>query len=56
MQTNLTAQSPYWAREKLELWEWQYGEFAEGMLPRDSLAVDCWRLWFFEENVVNLGE
>lgn len=35
------------ALKVLELWEWQYGEYVEGMLQRDSLPVDSWRLWYF---------
>jgi hypothetical protein len=30
----------------IELWEWQYGEFAAGMLPRSDLPVGAWRLWY----------
>lgn len=30
----------------LELWEWQYGEYAAGMLQRKELPVAAWRLWF----------
>ena len=32
----------------IELWEWQYGEHAAGMLKRDELPVGAWRLWFFD--------
>lgn len=32
----------------VELWEWQYGEHAAGMLKRDELPVGAWRLWFFD--------
>ena len=30
----------------VELWEWQYGEYAAGMLQRSGLPVGAWRLWF----------
>lgn len=30
----------------VELWEWQYGEYAAGMLQRSELPVGAWRLWF----------
>lgn len=30
----------------VELWEWQYGEYATGMLQRDELPIGAWRLWF----------
>lgn len=30
----------------IELWEWQYGEYAAGMLKKDELPVGAWRLWF----------
>ncbi len=30
----------------VELWEWQYGEYATGMLRRDELPIGAWRLWF----------
>ena len=32
----------------LELWEWQYGEYAAGMLQRSELPVGAWRLWFHD--------
>ena len=35
------------ALKALELWEWQHAEYVEGMLQRNSLPVDSWRLWFF---------
>lgn len=34
------------ALKVLELWEWQYGEYAAGMLERERLPVGAWRLWF----------
>jgi len=34
------------ALKLLELWEWQYGEYAAGMLQRSELPVGAWRLWF----------
>jgi len=33
----------------MELWEWQYGEYAAGMLQKDELPVGAWRLWFHDE-------
>lgn len=30
----------------IELWEWQYGEYAAGMLQKSELPVGAWRLWF----------
>lgn len=37
------------ALKLLELWEWQYGEYAAGMLQRNDLPVAAWRLWFHGE-------
>jgi hypothetical protein len=34
------------AIKMVELWEWQYGEYAAGMLRKDELPVGAWRLWF----------
>lgn len=34
------------ALKLIELWEWQYGEYAAGMLQRSELPVGAWRLWF----------
>ena len=34
------------AIKAIELWEWQYGEYAAGMLQRHELPVGSWRLWF----------
>jgi len=34
------------ALKAIELWEWQYGEYVAGMLGRDKLPVDSWRIWF----------
>ena len=33
----------------VELWEWQFGEHAAGMLQRDELPVGAWRLWFHDK-------
>jgi len=33
----------------VERWEWQYGEYAAGMLQKDELPVGAWRLWFHDE-------
>lgn len=33
----------------MELWEWQYGEYAAGMLERGELPVGAWCLWFHDE-------
>jgi hypothetical protein len=30
----------------VELWEWQYGEYAAGMLQKSELPVGAWRLWY----------
>ena len=30
----------------VELWEWQYGEYAAGMLQKDEIPIGAWRLWF----------
>ena len=37
------------AIKMIELWEWQYGEYAAGMLHKDELPVGAWRLWFHGE-------
>lgn len=34
------------AIKAIEVWEWQYGEYAAGMLQRRELPVAAWRLWF----------
>ena len=34
------------AIKMVELWEWQFGEYAAGMLRREELPVGAWRLWF----------
>lgn len=34
------------AIKMVELWEWQFGEYAAGMLRKDELPVGAWRLWF----------
>lgn len=33
----------------VELWEWQYGEHAAGMLQKNELPVGAWRLWFHDQ-------
>lgn len=33
----------------VELWEWQYGEYAAGMLRETELPVGAWRLWFHDQ-------
>ena len=33
----------------VELWEWQYGEHAAGMLRKDELPIGAWRLWFYDK-------
>ena len=30
----------------LEIWEWQYGEYTDGMLRLEQLPIGAWRLWF----------
>lgn len=37
----------------LETWEWQYGEFQAGTLPRDRLPVASWRQLYHEKPVPN---
>ena len=37
----------------LETWEWQYGEFRAGTLPRDRLPVGSWRQLYHERLVPN---
>ncbi len=37
------------ALKGIELWEWQYGEYAAGMLGRRNLPVDSWRIWYYGE-------
>jgi len=34
------------ALKGIELWEWQYGEYRAGMLPREQLPLAAWRAWF----------
>ena len=34
------------ALKSIELWEWQYGEVVAGMLAREKLPVDSWRVWY----------
>lgn len=36
----------------LELWEWQWGEYAAGMLQRQELPVLNWRIWYHGHGVV----
>ena len=31
----------------VELWEWQYGEYAAGMLKKSKLPIGAWGLWFY---------
>jgi hypothetical protein len=33
----------------IELWEWQYGEYAAGMLQKSELPIGAWRLWFHDQ-------
>lgn len=33
----------------VELWEWQFGERAAGLLTQDELPVGAWRLWFYDQ-------
>ncbi|MEE4164321.1 MAG: hypothetical protein V2I25_17595 [Woeseiaceae bacterium] len=33
----------------VELWEWQYGEYAAGMLQKKELPIGAWRMWFYDE-------
>ncbi len=33
----------------VELWEWQYGEYAAGMLQKSELPIGAWRLWFHDQ-------
>lgn len=33
----------------VELWEWQHGEYAAGMLQKDELPIGAWRLWFHNQ-------
>jgi len=33
----------------VELWEWQYGEHAAGMLQKNELPIGAWRLWFHDQ-------
>ena len=40
------------AIKMLELWEWQYGEYAAGMLRKDELPIGAWRLWFHNKGPV----
>ena len=34
------------ALKVIELWEWQHCEYEAGMLKRETLPVDSWRLWY----------
>ena len=34
------------ALKGIELWEWQYGEYAAGMLERERLPIGAWKRWF----------
>ena len=31
----------------IELWEWQYGEYVNGMLDKNLLPLGAWRLWYY---------
>lgn len=33
----------------VELWEWQFGEHAAGMLKKEELPIGAWRLWFYDK-------
>ncbi|MGI9262378.1 MAG: hypothetical protein ACR2QR_10110 [Woeseiaceae bacterium] len=35
------------ALKTIELWEWQYGEYLEGMLRYESLPIGAWRMWYW---------
>jgi len=36
----------------IELREWQFGEYAAGMLQRDELPIGAWRLWYHDRGPV----
>lgn len=36
----------------IELWEWQYGEYAEGALRRDELPIGAWQVWYYSEGEI----
>ena len=40
------------AIKMIELWEWQYGEYAAGMLKKSELPIGAWRLWFHDKGPV----
>lgn len=40
------------AIKMLELWEWQFGEYAAGMLRKGELPIGAWRLWFHDKGPV----
>lgn len=42
------------ALKTIELWEWQYGEYLEGMLKFESLPIGAWRLWFWNRGATTL--
>lgn len=33
----------------VELWEWQYGEYAAGLLKKKELPIGAWKLWFHNQ-------
>jgi len=37
------------AMKMVELWEWQYGELAAGMLKQEELPINSWRQWFHDQ-------
>ena len=40
------------AIKMIELWEWQYGEYAADMLKKGELPIGAWRLWFHDKGPV----
>jgi len=40
------------ATKMIELREWQFGEYAAGMLQRDELPIGAWRLWYHDRGPV----
>jgi len=40
------------ALNALELWEWQWGEYAAGLLQRHEVPVANWRIWYHGQGVV----
>jgi len=37
----------------LETWEWQFGEFRAGTLPKDRLPIESWRQLYHERPIPN---